>query len=167
MHIHDATPPPQKKIQFRPQLIFYPLFLNEDIKVRENRLSKLYCRFRRYAILPKLVQQLPLESQCLQVMTNFSEFYLKTRGDSHNFAGIEIKTQQSKSKLQIFEGCVWYPKRRPCGVAINTLVDLIKLAGETPSLKSIMQLTKTRFPNSAISFRKGGRKSVLGKRYFL
>ena len=26
-----------------------------------------------------------------------------------------------------------YPRRRPCGVAINTLVDLNKLAGETPS----------------------------------
>ena len=34
-----------------------------------------------------------------------------------------------------FETCsgVWYPRRRPCGVAINTLVDLNKLAGETPS----------------------------------
>ena len=27
----------------------------------------------------------------------------------------------------------WYPRRRPCGVAFNTLVDLNKLARETPS----------------------------------
>ena len=30
-------------------------------------------------------------------------------------------------------GCV-VPRRRPCGVATKTLVDLIKLAGESPSL---------------------------------
>ena len=31
----------------------------------------------------------------------------------------------------------WYPRRRPCGVAINTLVDLNKLAGESPSFKLV------------------------------
>ena len=54
--------PPQKSTFF-PQSIFYPLFLNEDGRIREKRLSQLHCRFRRYSTLPKTVL---LESQYLQ-----------------------------------------------------------------------------------------------------
>ena len=46
-----------------------------------------------------------------------------------------VNTQGRESGGSWVETCsgVWYPRRRPCGVAINTLVDLNKLAGETPS----------------------------------
>ena len=49
-----------------------------------------------------------------------------------------VNAQGRESGGSWFEICsgVWYPRRRPCGVAINTLVDLNKLAGETPSFKS-------------------------------
>ena len=41
-------------------------------------------------------------------------------------------TQGQESGGSWFETCsgVWYPKRRPCGVAINTLVDLINRLGK-------------------------------------
>ena len=35
----------QQKSSFSPQSIFYPLFLNEDGRIREKRLSKLHHRF--------------------------------------------------------------------------------------------------------------------------
>ena len=46
-----------------------------------------------------------------------------------------VNTQGRESGGSWFETCsgVWYPRRRLCGAAIDTLVDLIKLAGETPS----------------------------------
>ena len=46
-----------------------------------------------------------------------------------------VNTQGRESGGSWFETCsgVWYPRRRPCGAAINTLVDLIKLAKESPS----------------------------------
>ena len=43
-HSHDTFFPQQKRT-FSPQSIFYPLFLNEDGRIREKRLSKLHCRF--------------------------------------------------------------------------------------------------------------------------
>ena len=48
-----------------------------------------------------------------------------------------VNTQGRESGGSWFETCsgVWYPRRRPCGVAINTLVDLNKLAGETQVFK--------------------------------
>ena len=51
-------------------------------------------------------------------------------------SSVVVNTQGRESGGSWFETCsgVWYPSRRPCGVAINTLVDLNKLAGETPSL---------------------------------
>ena len=47
-----------------------------------------------------------------------------------------LRTSGRESGGSWFETCsgAWYPRRRPCGVAFNTLVDLNKLAGETPSL---------------------------------
>ena len=53
-----------------------------------------------------------------------------------------VNTQGRESGGSWFETCsgVWYPRRRPCGVAINTLVDLNKLAGETPSLNFTMNI---------------------------
>ena len=61
--------------------------------------------------------------------------------DFHNMlystppSNVVVNTPGRESGGSWFETCsgAWYPRRRPCGVAINTLVDLIKLAGETPS----------------------------------
>ena len=46
-----------------------------------------------------------------------------------------VNTQGRESGGSGFDTCsgVWYPRRRPCVVAINTLFDLNKLAGESPS----------------------------------
>ncbi len=44
-----------QKITFSPQSIFNPLFLNEDSRIRKNRLSKLHYRFQRYTSLIKTV----------------------------------------------------------------------------------------------------------------
>ena len=55
--------PPPTKMHFFPQSIFYPLFLNEDGRIRGKRLGKLHYRFRRYSTLLKTVL---LESQYLQ-----------------------------------------------------------------------------------------------------
>ena len=40
-----------------------------------------------------------------------------------------VNTQGRECRGSGFENCsgVWYPRQRPCGVAINTLVDLIEL----------------------------------------
>ena len=53
---------------------------------------------------------------------------------------VVIDAQGRESGGSGFETCsgVWYPRRwprRPCGVAINTLVDLNKLAGESLSFR--------------------------------
>ena len=50
-----------------------------------------------------------------------------------------VNTPGRESGGSWFETCsgAWYPRRRPCGVAINTLVDLNKLAGETPSFEEV------------------------------
>ena len=47
-----------------------------------------------------------------------------------------VITQGRESRGSGFEACsdVWNPRRRPRGAAINTLVDLNKLAGESPGL---------------------------------
>ena len=42
---------PHKKNTFSQQSIFYPLFLNEDGRIRGKRHSKLHYRFRRYSTL--------------------------------------------------------------------------------------------------------------------
>ena len=49
-----------------------------------------------------------------------------------DFPGVKQGRESGGSWFETCSG-VWYPRRRPCGVAINTLVDLNKLAGETPS----------------------------------
>ena len=48
-----------------------------------------------------------------------------------------VNTQGRESRGSGFETCtgVWYPRRRPRRVAINTLVDLIKLAGGSPGFR--------------------------------
>ena len=61
--LNDPCDLSQQKSTFPPQSIFYPLFLNEDGRIREKRLSKLHYRFRRYSTLPKTVLH---ESQYLQ-----------------------------------------------------------------------------------------------------
>ena len=48
------------KLTFPWQQIFYPSFLDEDCRIRENCLSKLHYQFQKYSSLPKTVQ---LESQ--------------------------------------------------------------------------------------------------------
>ena len=50
---------------------------------------------------------------------------------------VVVNTPSRESGGSWFETCsgAWYPRRRPCGVAFNALVDLNKLAGETPSFK--------------------------------
>ena len=50
-------------------------------------------------------------------------------------SSVVVNTQGLESRGSWFETCsgVWYSRRRPCGVAINTLVGLIKFAEETPS----------------------------------
>ena len=97
--------PPQIST-FSQQLIFYPLFLNEDGRILKNGLSKLHYWFRQYSTLTKTVL---LESQYLQIYDGLSDFLRpKFEEDRHNFADIEIQA------------------------------------------KSIMQLTKTFFPKSAI-----------------
>ena len=47
-------------------------------------------------------------------------------------SSVVVNTQGRESGGSGFETCsgVWYPRRRPCGVAINTLVDLIKWLGK-------------------------------------
>ena len=45
----------QQKSTFSLQSIVYPLFFNEDGRIRERRLSKLHYQFRRYSTLPKTV----------------------------------------------------------------------------------------------------------------
>ena len=47
-----------------------------------------------------------------------------------------VNTQGRESGGSWFETCsgVWYPRRRPCGVAINTLVDLINWLGKPQAL---------------------------------
>ena len=57
-------------------------------------------------------------------------------------SSVVVNTQGRESGGSWFETCsgVWYPRRRPCGVAINTLVDLNKLAGETPSFYSVISV---------------------------
>ena len=57
-----------QKCTFSPQSIFYPLFLNEDGRIRGKRLSMLHNRFLRYSTLPKT---LLLESQYLQSYDDF------------------------------------------------------------------------------------------------
>ena len=46
-------------------------------------------------------------------------------------SSVVVNTQGRESRCSGFETCsgVWYPRRRPCGVAINTLVDLINWLG--------------------------------------
>ena len=58
--IHFFSP---QKSTFSLQSVFYPLFLNEDGRIRGKRLSKLHYRFRRYSTLPNTVL---LESRYLQ-----------------------------------------------------------------------------------------------------
>ena len=54
-------------------------------------------------------------------------------------AGVELNENRNRvvnTQGREYGGSgVWYPRRRPCGVAINTLVDLNKLAGESPSFR--------------------------------
>ena len=47
-------------------------------------------------------------------------------------SSVVVNTQGLESGGSWFETCsgVWYPRRRPCGVAINTLVDLINWLGK-------------------------------------
>ena len=59
----------QQKYTFSLQLIFYPLFLNEDGRILKNGLSKLHYRFRRYSTLTKTIL---LEFQYLQSYVWFS-----------------------------------------------------------------------------------------------
>ena len=47
-------------------------------------------------------------------------------------SSVVVNTQGLESGGSWFETCsgVWYPRRRPCGVAINTSVDLINWLGK-------------------------------------
>ena len=128
-------------MHFSPQSIFYPLFLNEDGRILKNDFSTLLYRFRRYSTLTRTVL---LESQNLQSYDSLPDFLRpKFEEDRHNFADIEIVIN-----LQIFkQNCL-----RQCWI----------------SSKSIMQLTKTFFSNSAIVLKKkwggqsiGGKKSII------
>ena len=95
---HDAFFSPTKNCQkstFSPQSIFYPLFLNEDGRIRGKRFSKLHYRFRRYPTLPKTVL---LESQYLQSYDDFLQILAsENQEDRHNFADIEIQAKLSRS----------------------------------------------------------------------
>ena len=56
---------------------------------------------------------------------------IKLAGKSQNFNppnSVVVNAQGRESRVFRFEtrSGVWYPRRRPCGVAINTLVDLNK-----------------------------------------
>ena len=81
------------KCTFSLQSIFYPLFLNEDGKIREKRLSKLHYRFRRYSTLTTTVL---LESQYLQSYDSLPDFLRPNFEEyRHNFADIDIQAKLS------------------------------------------------------------------------
>ena len=65
-----------------------------------------------------------------------------------------VNTQGRESGGSWFETCsgVWYPRRRPCGVAINTLVDWNKLAGETSSFLVGDSENPLRLPLGGVTF---------------
>ena len=60
---------------------------------------------------------------------------------------VVVNTPGRESGGSWFETCsgAWYPRRRPCGVAFNTLVDLNKLAVETPSFYFTFLLLRSVF----------------------
>ena len=66
-----------------------------------------------------------------------------------------VDMQGRESGGSWFETClgVWYPRRRPCGVAINTLVDLINWLGN-PQVYAGIQVVqyKTVFHNNIKHF---------------
>ena len=89
---HDTIFSPTK-MHFFPQSIFYPLFCNEDGRIRKNLLSELHYRFRRYSTLPKTVL---LESQYLQSYEDLLQILAyENQEDCHNFADIEIQAKLS------------------------------------------------------------------------
>ena len=59
------------KMQFSPQSIFHPRFLNEDGRILKNGLSKLHYRFQRYSTFLKTVL---LKSQHLQSYDSRPDF---------------------------------------------------------------------------------------------
>ena len=130
---HDAFFFPQKST-VSPQSIVYPLFLNEDGRIRGERLSKLHYRFRRYPTLPKTIL---LEYQ-----------YLQSDDDLLQILAWEIwKTVITLQILTFKQNC---------------------LSQSWISLKSIVQLTKTIFQNSAIFIEKRWVENRLwGKSEFL
>ena len=81
--------------------MLYPRFLNEDGRIRKNRLSMLYYQFQRYA---SLCQTDLLESKRLQSYYSLLQFFTPNFGEDCNiFAFIEIQTEQFKSNLHIFD----------------------------------------------------------------
>ena len=71
-------------------------------------------------------------------------------------SSVVVNTQGQESGGSWFETCsgMWYPRRRPCGVAINTLVDSINWLGK-PQV-----LPKQRETNSTLA---ADRDAKLGK----
>ena len=70
-----------------------------------------------------------------QQSTNFEDSPLERQGDycpTPPPSSVVVNTLGHESGVFWFESCsgVWYPMRRPCGVAINTLVDSINWLGK-------------------------------------
>ena len=66
-----------------------------------------------------------------------------------------VNKQGRESGGSWFETClgVWYPRRRPCGVAINTLVDLINWLGKPKVLVPILQNSPVSSENTIQQFK--------------
>ena len=62
-----------------------------------------------------------------------SHWYAAHTSTPPSIVVVNTPSRESGGSSSWFETCsgAWYPRRRPCGVAFNTLVDLNKLAGET------------------------------------
>ena len=64
---------------------------------------------------------------------------------------VVVNTQGRQSGGSWLETCsgVWYPRRRPCGVAINTLVDLINWLGNPQVWRSALHHHVYHSPTSS------------------
>ena len=61
---------------------------------------------------------------------------------------VRVNTQGRESRGSWFETCsgMWYPRRGPCRVAIDALVDLNTLTGESPSIVSQSEVGCSQSP---------------------